>query len=120
MSHITRGKLRVEIKDRGLLVEVLREFGEVITRNAVVYNYNNTQNTRADIVLRLKDGRQQIGFKYNNEKRRYEFVGDRYGVYRVIEEIEKRYVQKAVERALRMQGYTVREQKNGILVGVKV
>ena len=119
MSHITRGKLRVEIKDGKLLIEVLSELGEVITQNAVVYNYNGTQIQPVDIALRLESGMQRIGFVYNSEKRCYEFVGDAYGVYRTIAEIEKRYVQKAVEKALRLQGYTVRKQGEGVLVGVR-
>lgn len=118
MSHITTAKLKVEFKDRNLLIKALQKFGEAITANAEVRDYYG-RKAKVDIALRFRDGTQQIGFVYDSETKSYMFKGDKYGVYRVLQEIQKEYVKLAVSQALARRGYVVREQKSGVLVGVK-
>jgi len=120
MSHVSKIRFNVKFKDRNTLIETLREFGEVITNNAFVTSYEGRQRTSVDIALKIGD-RQQIGFRYNRQLGEYEMIGDLYncGIRNPYVVIPQTYTEKAIAKALRMKGYTVRKQKEGVIVGVK-
>ena len=121
MSHVRRDRLKVEFKDRGILFVTLKEFGEVIMgEEAFVTNYLGEEKTKVDMALRLKNHRHiQIGFKWNDETKSYEFVGDSFGVWNELKDIQKEYLKRCYIRAFRLKGYTIKEQGNQ-LVGVRV
>lgn len=116
MSHISKGLVKVSMKNKDLLIKTLMHFGKV-AENDIIYAYQGngrytTDNKKYDLVLiNEKHPKQRIGFNIVNNID-YEPFYDNYGelgtwINGIKMKIEDRYIAHHYEKELMEEGFNV-------------
>jgi len=109
MSHITKIKTKIKFKNKQILEQVLKEMGEVTTH---ITDYYGTKR-KVDLAVKVKQFRRGIGFVWNGSE--YEILCDSWGhqieVDRLVNQIQKLYIEKSLTTILTQQGFVTTVQR---------
>jgi hypothetical protein len=111
MSHFTT--IKVQIKDAGVLREVLQGLGYVVEVDGKVRGYQGN-TTVADFVIRRSNG-YDIGFRRSEGDENYEVIADFWGTginqRQFLNEVQQKYAHRMLMNTVALQGYSVEAEE---------
>jgi Protein of unknown function (DUF1257) len=111
MSHFTT--IKVQIKDAGVLREVLQGLGYVVEVDGQVRGYQGN-TTVADFVIRRSNG-YDIGFRRSDGDENYEVIADFWGTginqRQFLNEVQQKYAHRMLMNTVERQGYSVEAEE---------
>ncbi len=109
MSHFTT--IKVQIKNSGILHQVLQELGYQVECNTTVRGYQGN-TTQAEYVIRQKNG-YDLGFRRSDEN--YEIISDFWGANinqkEFVNAITQKYAHKTLMQTVQEQGFNVEDEE---------
>lgn len=111
MSHFSR--IKVQIKNGGVLQQVLQELGYTVECNTHVRGYQGDE-TQAEYVIRGLNG-YDLGFRRSDGDDSYELVADFWGTrinqQEFLNSILQKYAYKMLMASVEFQGFNVETQE---------
>ncbi|MBA3924609.1 MAG: DUF1257 domain-containing protein [Nostocaceae cyanobacterium] len=109
MSHFTT--IKVQIKNSGILHQVLQELGYQVECNTTVRGYRGN-TTEAEYVIRQQNG-YDLGFRRSDEN--YEIISDFWGAkinqQEFVNGITQKYAHKTLMQTVQEQGFNVEDEE---------
>jgi tRNA G26 N,N-dimethylase Trm1 len=109
MSHFTT--IKVQIKNSGILHQVLQELGYQVECNTTVRGYQGN-TTEAEYVIRQQNG-YDLGFRRSDEN--YEIISDFWGAkinqQEFVNAITQKYAHKTLMQTVQEQGFNVEDEE---------
>jgi hypothetical protein len=114
MSH--QVMLETQFLDRELLEICLSESGYSFVTNGNLVNYRGGEEGNVDILVKVGNHANRVGFRLNKNDNSYNIVGDFYqtGITQdqFKNKLQKNYTTKKLELLLRQGRYTIIEKQN--------